>query len=170
MVNLHWSSDILIRPQKFETISHLIWHLLSKRQIICEIVSNCVDFLENLNFNSYLNTVSPHTVSSLENVFFSDFGLHALICTQRISKGRSCENFCFISNLQRYSVLAKDSLSFFFLWTWVSNFYISWNPLLKVRQIRNDFFKPMFLLKNKRTNSLYYLSTLFLLRSFFGRK
>ena len=89
--------------------------LLSKRQIICEIVSNCVDFLENLNFNSYLNTVSPYTVSSLENVFFSDFGLHALICTQRISKGRSCEKFCFISNLQRYIVLAKDSLSFFSL-------------------------------------------------------
>ena len=39
------------RPQKFETISHLIWHLLSKRQIKWEIVSKFVAFLENLNFN-----------------------------------------------------------------------------------------------------------------------
>ena len=42
--------DILKRPQKFNTISHLIWHLLSKRQIMWEIVSNFVAFLENLNF------------------------------------------------------------------------------------------------------------------------
>ena len=33
-------SHILKRPQKFETISHVIWHLLSKRQIKWEIVSN----------------------------------------------------------------------------------------------------------------------------------
>ena len=39
------------RPQKFETISHLIWHLLSKRQIKWEIASKFVAFLENLNFN-----------------------------------------------------------------------------------------------------------------------
>ena len=45
-------SDILKRPQKFETISNLIWHLLSKRQIMCEIVSNFVAFLENLNFKT----------------------------------------------------------------------------------------------------------------------
>jgi hypothetical protein len=29
----------------------LIWHLLSKRQIMSEIVPNFVAFLENLNFN-----------------------------------------------------------------------------------------------------------------------
>ena len=38
------------RPQNFETISYLIWHSLSKRQIMWEIVSNLVSFLENLNF------------------------------------------------------------------------------------------------------------------------
>ena len=38
-------------PQKFETISHEIWILLSKRQIMWEIFSNFVAFLENLNFN-----------------------------------------------------------------------------------------------------------------------
>ena len=43
--------DILKRPQKFGTISHLIWNSLGKRQIIWEIVSNFVAFLENLNFN-----------------------------------------------------------------------------------------------------------------------
>ena len=37
-------------PQKFETISHEIRILLSKPQIMCEIVSNFVAFLENLNF------------------------------------------------------------------------------------------------------------------------
>ena len=40
------------RPQKFETISHLIWHLLSTRQIKWEIVSKFVAFLENLNFKN----------------------------------------------------------------------------------------------------------------------
>ena len=50
-MNLFKVLDILKRPQKFETISHLIWHLLSKRQIMWEIVSNFVAFLENLNFN-----------------------------------------------------------------------------------------------------------------------
>ena len=44
------SLDIMKRPQKFETISHLIWYLLSKHQIMWEIVSNFVAFLENLNF------------------------------------------------------------------------------------------------------------------------
>ena len=50
--NVFWaqSSDILKRPQKFETLFHLIWNLLSKRQIMWEIVSNFVAFLENLNF------------------------------------------------------------------------------------------------------------------------
>ena len=47
-----YSSDIMKRPQKFETISHLIWHLLSKCQIKREIVSKFVAFLENLNFNN----------------------------------------------------------------------------------------------------------------------
>ena len=42
--------DILKRPQKFDTISHLIWHLLSKGQIMLEIVSNFAASLENLNF------------------------------------------------------------------------------------------------------------------------
>ena len=42
--------DILRRQQKFETIFHLIWHLLIKHQIKWEIVSNFVVFLENLNF------------------------------------------------------------------------------------------------------------------------
>ena len=45
------SSDILKRPQK----SHLIWHLLSKRQIMWEIVSNFVAFLQNLNFREEVN-------------------------------------------------------------------------------------------------------------------
>ena len=50
-IGVHYqNSDILKRQQKFETISHLIWHLLSKRQIKWEIVSNFVAFLENLNF------------------------------------------------------------------------------------------------------------------------
>ena len=38
------------RLQKFETISHLIWNLLSKRQINGEIISKFVAFSENLNF------------------------------------------------------------------------------------------------------------------------
>ena len=42
--------DILKRPQIFETISKLIWHLLNKRQIMWDIVSNFVAFLKNLNF------------------------------------------------------------------------------------------------------------------------
>ena len=37
-------------PQKYETISHLIWQLLSKSQIKWKIVSKIVAFLENLNF------------------------------------------------------------------------------------------------------------------------
>ena len=41
------------RPQKFETITHLIWHLLSKSQIKWEIVSKFVAFLENLNFTTF---------------------------------------------------------------------------------------------------------------------
>ena len=45
-------TDILKRTHKFETISHLILHLLSKGQIMREIVSNFVAFLENLNFKS----------------------------------------------------------------------------------------------------------------------
>ena len=40
------SSDILKRPKKFETITHFIWQLLSKRQIKWEMVSNFVAFLE----------------------------------------------------------------------------------------------------------------------------
>ena len=36
------------RPQKFEAISHLIWHLLIKRQINLEIVSKFVAFLEQV--------------------------------------------------------------------------------------------------------------------------
>ena len=40
------------KATKFETISHLIWHLLSERQIMWEIVSNFVAFLENLNFKA----------------------------------------------------------------------------------------------------------------------
>ena len=39
------------KATKFETISHLIWHSLSKRQIKWGIVSNFVAFLENLNCN-----------------------------------------------------------------------------------------------------------------------
>ena len=35
--------------EKATKISHLIWHLLSKRQIKWEIVSNFVAFLKNLN-------------------------------------------------------------------------------------------------------------------------
>ena len=48
------SSDILKRPQKFET---MIWQLLSKRQIKLEIVSKFVAFLENLDFTecSFIN-------------------------------------------------------------------------------------------------------------------
>ena len=32
----------------------MIWHLLCKRQIMWEIVSNFVAFLENLNFNNVI--------------------------------------------------------------------------------------------------------------------
>ena len=39
------------KATKFETISHLIRHLLSKRQIMWEIVSNFVAFSECPNFN-----------------------------------------------------------------------------------------------------------------------
>ena len=46
----YYSSDILKRPQKFQTIFHLIWHFLSKHQIKWKLVSNFVAFLENLNF------------------------------------------------------------------------------------------------------------------------
>ena len=56
------SSDILKRPQKCETISHWIWHLLSKRHIMWEIVSNFVAFLENLNFNSHDSNYSKTNV------------------------------------------------------------------------------------------------------------
>ena len=48
-----YSSDIMKRPQKFETISHLIWILLSKRQIKWDIVSKFV-VLENLNFIDFV--------------------------------------------------------------------------------------------------------------------
>ena len=47
---MHWSSDILKSPQKFERISHFIWNLVSKRQFKWETASNFVAFLENLNF------------------------------------------------------------------------------------------------------------------------
>ena len=39
------------KATKIWKISLLIWHLLSKRRIMWEIVSNFVAFLENLNFN-----------------------------------------------------------------------------------------------------------------------
>ena len=39
------------KATKFEPISHLIWHVLSKRQIMWEIFSNFLAFLENLNIN-----------------------------------------------------------------------------------------------------------------------
>ena len=48
------------KATKNETISHLIWHLISKRQIIWEIVSNFVAFLENLNFNGPSREFSYH--------------------------------------------------------------------------------------------------------------
>ena len=51
------SSNILKKPQKFESIFHLFWHLLSKRQIKWKIVSYFVAFLENLNFK--MNYVLP---------------------------------------------------------------------------------------------------------------
>ena len=60
------------------------------------------------------------------------------------------------------------------LWlNWISHilYYVKGRRLLlmlKVRQIQNDFFKPMFLPKMKEQIRLYYLSTCF--RSFFGRK
>ena len=44
------SSDVMKKPQTFETISHFIWHLISKQQVNWEIVSKFVAFLENLNF------------------------------------------------------------------------------------------------------------------------
>ena len=47
--------DILKRPQKCETIFHLIWQLLSKRQIMWDMGLNSVAFLENLNFSRNLN-------------------------------------------------------------------------------------------------------------------
>ena len=39
--------------EKATKIWNVIWHLLSKRQIMWENVSNFVAFLENLNFTSY---------------------------------------------------------------------------------------------------------------------
>ena len=51
-----------------KTISHLIWHLLSKRQIKWEIVSKFVAFLENLKFtyivdgaSEYMQLFVPHS-------------------------------------------------------------------------------------------------------------
>ena len=41
------------------------------------------------------------------------------------------------------------------------NCSFSFNSILKVRQVRNDFFKPMFLPKNERTNSTLLLVDLF---------
>ena len=38
------------KATKIETISNMIWLLLSKRQIMWEIVSNFVAFLKNLTF------------------------------------------------------------------------------------------------------------------------
>ena len=80
VISLH----ILKRPQKFETISHLIWHLLSKRQIMWEIISNFVAFLEKQNFTknswgspgNYIhkdgigkpNCAAPGCNSNLQNV------------------------------------------------------------------------------------------------------
>ena len=54
-----------------------------------------------------------------------------------------------------------------FLWMLFSlidfnTFQLRSHKLLKVRQIRNDFFKPKFLPKNKRTNSFLLLVDLFL--------
>ena len=48
------------RPEKFETISHMIWNLLIKRQIKWKIVSKFVVFSENLNFNFKMYNV--HTI------------------------------------------------------------------------------------------------------------
>ena len=63
--------DILKRPQKFETISHLIWHLLSKYQIMWEIVLNFVAFLENLNFKKYHDTFCFYKASVKSHLRFT---------------------------------------------------------------------------------------------------
>ena len=60
-----------------------------------------------------------------------------------------------------------------FLWMLFSlidfnTFQLRSHKLLKVRQIRNDFFKPKFLPKNEQTNSTLLLVVLKCL--FFGRK
>jgi hypothetical protein len=70
-------SDILKRPQKFETISHLIWHLLSKRQITWEIVLNFVAFLENLNFIDH-----QLKYESTDPVFINSAHQHFLSCSK----------------------------------------------------------------------------------------
>ena len=45
------------KATKFETISHLIWRLVSKLQIKWGIVLNFVAFLENLNFHRHANCI-----------------------------------------------------------------------------------------------------------------
>ena len=67
------------RPQKFETIFHLIWHFLSKRQIKWKIISFFVAFLEKLNFIllwrlSVPNSLSfyrPKTILDWSNCFWN---------------------------------------------------------------------------------------------------
>ena len=53
------------KATKFELISHLILHLLGKRQIKWEIVSIFVAFLENMNFidwSSHVFTLYESTI------------------------------------------------------------------------------------------------------------
>ena len=77
----------------------------------------------------------------------------------------------FIKNLLwfyfRFNFIIFSSLEAFFAKVALKVTYFCFVHQLKVRQTRNDFFKPRFLQKTNEQNRLYYLSTCF--RSFFGR-
>ena len=62
---------------KFEKISHLIWHLLSKRQIKGEILQKILAFSEYMNFilskRQIMWEIVPNFVAFLENLNFKEF-------------------------------------------------------------------------------------------------
>ena len=63
------------RPQKFETITHFIWHLLSKGQIKWEIVLKFVTFLETWTLlkKSCGQKLDTDLCTSMISVFFCSY-------------------------------------------------------------------------------------------------
>ena len=87
------------RATKFETISHMIWHLSSKCQIKWEIGSNCVTFLEKLNFNNI------SIVCGQDNKIDSPI-YHFFISTDTIKKFHQL----LINHISSHSIRGNNSL------------------------------------------------------------